>query len=111
MTIELGLAGLSFVRQVELPIVYKETPLAGKYKVDMVVEGQVVLELKSVTDFHPIHEAQILTYMRLGSWSIGLILNFNSRRMKDGIRRVSSLADFLSASAANSFFHGVANGR
>ena len=88
MTLELSRAGLSFQRQVELPVVYKGERLSGCYRIDMVVENAVVVELKSVTGMHPVHEAQILTYMRLGGWSSGLILNFENRLMKDGIKRM-----------------------
>jgi GxxExxY protein len=88
MTVELFQAGLAFQRQVELPIVYKGQRLSGAYRIDMVVENAVVLELKSATIAHPIHDAQLLTYLRLGGWTTGLILNFNTRLMKDGIKRV-----------------------
>ena len=88
MTVELRSAGLSFLRQVELPVVYKGERLSGSYRIDMLVENRVVLELKSATEAHPIHEAQILTYLKLGGWKVGLILNFNKRLMMDGIKRV-----------------------
>jgi len=88
MTLELSRAGLSFQRQVELPVVYKGERLSGRYRIDMIVENAVVVELKSVAGMHPVHEAQILTYMRLGGWSSGLILNFENRLMKDGIKRM-----------------------
>ncbi len=88
MTIELASEGLSFVRQVELPLVYKGRRLSGNYRIDMVVENSVVLELKAVPESHPIHEAQLLTYLRLGGWKVGLILNFDRRLMRDGVKRV-----------------------
>ncbi|MBN2875096.1 MAG: GxxExxY protein [Spirochaetales bacterium] len=86
--IELAHAGLSFNRQVELPVVYKGLSLSGSFRVDMVVENSVVLELKCVDAIAPVHQAQILSYMRLGGWKIGLLLNFKSAILKDGIRRV-----------------------
>ncbi|HET7838723.1 MAG TPA: GxxExxY protein [Rectinemataceae bacterium] len=88
MTLELQLEGLSFVRQVELPMVYKGHRLAGSYRIDMVVENEVVVELKAATDIHPIHEAQLLTYLRLGGWKVGLLLNFNYRLLRDGVKRI-----------------------
>ena len=88
MTVELAQAGLKFQRQVELPILYKGQRLNGTYRIDMVVENSVVLELKAATEIHPVYEAQILTYMRLGGWETGLILNFSKRLMKEGIKRV-----------------------
>jgi GxxExxY protein len=88
MTLELQLEGLSFVRQVELPMAYKGHRLAGSYRIDLVVENAVVVELKAATDFHPIHEAQVLTYLRLGGWKVGLLLNFNQRLLRDGVKRI-----------------------
>lgn len=88
LTVELRSTGLSFVRQLEIPIVYKGERLAGAYRIDMVVDNKVVIELKAMTDFHPVHEAQILTYLRLGGWRTGLILNFSKRLLVDGIKRV-----------------------
>lgn len=88
MTIELASEGLAFVRQVELPLIYKGQPLVGSYRVDMVVENKVVVELKAVNAWHPVFEAQVLTYLRLGGWKTGLLLNFNCRLMRDGIKRI-----------------------
>ena len=85
---EMADEGLSFVRQVELPLIYKGQPLAGTYRVDMVVENKVVVELKAVAAWHPVFEAQVLTYLRLGGWAIGLLLNFNCRMMRDGVKRI-----------------------
>jgi GxxExxY protein len=88
LTVEFSRSDIAFQRQVALPIFYKGERLSGSYRVDMLVEDSVVVELKSVTEAHPIHEAQILTYMRLGGWKTGLVLNFSTRLMKDGIKRV-----------------------
>jgi GxxExxY protein len=71
----------------DLPISYKGVQLDCGYKLDLVVENIVVVELKSVDSLHPIHEAQLLTYLRLGGWNVGLLLNFNVAVLKDGIRR------------------------
>jgi GxxExxY protein len=84
---ELELRGLPFRRQVPLPIVYKNVQLECGYRVDVVVDSTVVVEVKSVADIDPIHEAQMLTYMKLGGWKLGLLINFNVTMLKTGIRR------------------------
>ena len=84
---ELSLRGLAFERQLQLPVLYKGVSLDCGYKLDLVVEREVVLELKSVEKLLPIHEAQLLTYMRLGGYKVGLLLNFSVPLMKDGIVR------------------------
>ncbi len=86
--IELGQVGVSFARQVALPVVYKGTLLSGSFRVDMVVENKVVIELKCVETILPVHEAQLLSYLRLGGWKIGLLLNFKSNILKQGLRRI-----------------------
>jgi GxxExxY protein len=86
---ELTLRGVSFRYQVELPVVYKGLELDCGYRMDLVVEDTVVVELKSVEETHPVHEAQLLTYLRLSGKTIGLLINFNVPILKDGmIRRV-----------------------
>jgi len=85
---ELSLRGLSFRRQVPLPVTYKGVKLDCGYKLDLVVEDKVVLELKSVKAIEPIHEAQLLTYLRLSGKQVGLLMNFNTVLMKDGIKRM-----------------------
>jgi GxxExxY protein len=84
---ELAQAGVGFARQVALPIVYKGQRLALEYRMDMVVEPGLVLEIKSVEQLAPIHEAQLLTYLRLSGHRVGLLMNFNTAVLKDGIRR------------------------
>jgi GxxExxY protein len=86
LCIELELAGLAHERQKPIPVTYKDSPL-GEYRVDVMVEDTVVLELKSVERFDPIFEAQILSYLRLSGKPLGLLINFNTRLLKDGIRR------------------------
>ena len=86
--IELGMRGVAFERQVELPVVYKERPIDAKYRIDFVVGNVIALELKAVERILPIHEAQLLTYMRLGGYGTGLLLNFNVPVLKDGVRRL-----------------------
>jgi GxxExxY protein len=85
---ELEQAGVAIRRQAELPIIYKGIRLAVAYRLDFVVENRLVLEIKSVERVLPIHEAQLLTYLRMSGLRAGLILNFNHVVLKEGIRRV-----------------------
>ena len=85
---ELQLRGLAFQRQVDLPVVYKGIRLDCGYRADLVVEDRVVLELKTVEKIMPVHEAQLLTYLRLSAKRVGLLLNFNSAVLRDGIKRM-----------------------
>jgi GxxExxY protein len=85
---EMTLRGLRFQRQVELPVLYKGVQLDCGYRMDMVVEGLVVVELKTVDTLMPIHEAQMLTYLKLYRRHLGLLLNFNVPVLKDGIKRL-----------------------
>jgi len=85
---ELTLRGLSIDRQVAVPLLYKGHQLEAGYRIDLLVERTVVVEVKSVERLHPIATAQVLTYLRLSGLHVGLILNFNVERMKDGIRRI-----------------------
>ena len=84
---ELGLRGLAYKRQVALPIVYKEVKLDCGYRLDVMVEDTVILELKSVEELAPVYEAQLLTYLRLTGKPVGLLINFNAPVLKDGIIR------------------------
>ena len=86
LCIELKESGLSFERQKSLPVLYRGQKI-GDFRIDIVVEGQIVLELKSVERFDPVFEAQILSYMKLGHYKLGLLLNFNSKLLKDGLKR------------------------
>ena len=85
---ELSLANISFERQVLLPVAYKSLRLDCGYRLDFLVEKMVVLELKAMEGLQPIHEAQLLTYLRLGGWPIGLLINFNVPVLKKGIKRL-----------------------
>jgi GxxExxY protein len=85
---ELKQSGIGFHRQVPLPVIYKSIRLDCGYRIDIVVEDQVILELKTVERLMPIHEAQILTYLKLSGLRTGLLLNFNSAVLKDGMRRI-----------------------
>jgi GxxExxY protein len=85
---ELLIANISFERQVPLPVAYKSIQLDCGYRLDLLVEQPVVLELKTVESLQPIHEAQLLTYMKLGGWPIGLLINFNVPVLTKGIKRM-----------------------
>ena len=87
LCVEFGLRRLAYLRQVSLPLEYKGTSI-GDYRLDLLVEDTVVVEIKSVERHDPIFEAQVLTYLRLSKKPVGLLLNFNSRLMKDGIKRL-----------------------
>jgi len=87
LAVELRLAGLNFERQLVVPITYKGQPV-GEYRLDLVVEKAVVVEIKSVDRFDPIFEAQLLAYLKITGIKRGLLLNFNSRLLKDGIKRL-----------------------
>lgn len=85
---ELTDAGLSVDYEVEMPVIYKDLVLEHGYRIDLLVEDTLVIELKTVEKFHPVHLAQILTYMRLGKYPIGLLINFHVDLLKNGIKRV-----------------------
>jgi len=84
---ELELHDLKFRQQVELPLLYKGLKLNCGYRIDFIVEEKVVLELKAVEGILPVHQAQLLTYLRLSGVRVGLLVNFNVPVLKDGIRR------------------------
>jgi GxxExxY protein len=84
---ELALRRIPFERQVPLPLEYKGIRCECGYRLDILVAGAVVVEVKSIEAIAPIHEAQLLTYLRLGGWRVGLLMNFNVVVLKDGIRR------------------------
>ena len=85
---ELSLANIFFERQLALPVNYKSLQLDCGYRLDFLVEKTVILELKAVESLQPIHEAQLLTYLKLGGWPIGLLINFNVPVLKKGIKRM-----------------------
>ena len=84
---ELELRGIPFERQKEVPLDYKGCKLDCGYRLDLVVRNEVILELKAVDRIEPIHEAQMITYLRLTGIKLGLLINFNVPVLKDGIRR------------------------
>ena len=84
---ELTLRGMPFVCERPLPVAYKGLRLDCGYRVDLVVADAVVVELKTVDRLAPVHDAQLLTYLRLGGWKVGLLINFNVELLRNGIHR------------------------
>lgn len=87
-TMELGANELGFEAQLAIPAFYRGVRLNGGYRIDFLVEGQVVVELKAAERHEPVFTAQLLTYMKLTSCQIGLLINFNVPRLKHGIKRI-----------------------
>lgn len=85
---EMTLRKMRFVTQLQIPLIYKAITLEMYYRVDLIVEDVVVVEVKSVVSVLPVHEAQLLTYLRLTACPLGLLINFNEARLVDGITRV-----------------------
>ena len=85
---ELELEGLGVESEVELPLVYRGAEVKPGFRIDLLVEGQVIVELKSVAKLLPVHESQVLTYLKLTRLSTGLLFNFNVPVLKDGMRRL-----------------------
>ena len=84
---ELQLRGLEFEREKPMPVAYKGLHIDCGYRLDVLVDGRVILELKAVKELRPIHEAQLLTYLRLSGVRVGLLINFNVPVLRDGIKR------------------------
>jgi GxxExxY protein len=101
---ELARAGLRFERQRALPVRYKEVQLDCGYRLDFVIEGVLILELKAVTELHPIHEAQLLTYLKLDKKALGLLINFNVPILKNGVKRVACGNLFKEETGGRTFF-------
>ncbi|HBL78784.1 MAG TPA: GxxExxY protein [Aequorivita sp.] len=85
---ELKLMGLEVKQQVPLPVIYKDVKLNAGYRIDMIVENKVIIEIKSVDALAPIHTAQILTYLKLKDLKLGLLINFNEIKVIDGLKRI-----------------------
>ncbi len=85
---ELGQRGINVERQKSLPVVYREVKLEAGYRLDLLVDGRVIVEVKAVERLLPIHDAQLISYLRLSGCSLGLLINFNVRLLKNGIRRL-----------------------
>ena len=84
---ELKNLGLEVKKEISLPIIYKDIKLDHGYRIDLLVEDKIVLELKTVESFTDVHTAQILTYMKLGNYPLGLLLNFHTKLLKNGLKR------------------------
>jgi GxxExxY protein len=85
---EIARTGLTVEKEKPMPLVYEEVKLECGYRIDLLIERKLVIEIKSVEALNDIHLAQTLTYMKLGNYKLGLLLNFNVARLKDGIKRV-----------------------
>jgi GxxExxY protein len=94
---ELSALGIRFERQKPLPVKYKDVNLDCGYRLDLMVEDKIILELKTVEQLLPIHEAQLLTYLRLSGHILGLLINFNVPVLKNGVKRIAN--NFVDSSA------------
>ena len=88
LCLELAAAQVNFQREVPLPVIYKEVRLDCGYRMDLVIEDTVIVELKAIEQVLPLHEAQLMTYMKLSGKHVGLLMNFNVRLLKNGITRI-----------------------
>ena len=88
LVMELKLRGHTLVQQKAIPLWYKGFNLSGNYRLDLLVDDTVILEIKTVEKILPVHEAQLLAYLRLAEKNLGFVMNFNVRHMKDGIKRM-----------------------
>jgi GxxExxY protein len=88
LVIELGQRGLTVARQLEIPVTYKHERLRNVLRLDMLVNGLVIVEVKSVERILPVHEAQLLSYLRLSEKKLGLLINFNSAVLSRSVRRI-----------------------
>lgn len=84
---ELELCGIKYKQQVDLPLAYKGVQVGDGLRLDLIVEGKVVVELKVVKDFDSVHESQLLTYMRIAGCKVGLLINFNKPTSREGVKR------------------------
>ncbi len=81
-------SGLNIVKEKAMPLVFEEVKLECGYRIDLLVENKIIIEIKSVEALNDVHLAQTLTYMKLGNYKLGLLINFNVIKLKDGIKRV-----------------------
>jgi GxxExxY protein len=84
---ELNQAEIQFQTEVNCPVQYKDIHISCGYRIDLLIDNKLIIELKCVDKLHPVHEAQILTYMKLSNIKIGLLINFNEKFLRTGIRR------------------------
>jgi GxxExxY protein len=85
---ELDKAGFEVIKQKPMPLVYEEKKLELGYRIDLLVESKVIIEIKSVDEVNPVHFAQLMTYLKLSKCRIGFLINFNVQSLKDGIQRI-----------------------
>lgn len=85
---KLAQSGLKVEKEKAMPLIFEEVKLECGYRIDLLIENKLVIEIKSVEALNDIHFAQALTYMKLGDYKLGLLLNFNVTRLKDGIKRI-----------------------
>jgi GxxExxY protein len=88
LELELAAQKLRFARERVVPIIYKGNAVEARYRIDLIVEDRVVIEVKAVTALERVHEAQVLTYLRLSNCPVGLLINFNVPRLIDGVKRL-----------------------
>ena len=89
---EIKKSGLKVEKEITLPIIYKEIRLDQGYRIDLLIENKLVVELKTVENYTPVHFAQILTYLKLGNYPLGLLINYNSKILKNNIKRFINTA-------------------
>lgn len=89
---EIKKAGLKVEKEITLPIIYKEIRLDQGYRIDLLVEDKLVVELKTVENYTSVHFAQILTYLKLGNYPLGLLINYNSKILKNNVKRFINTA-------------------
>ncbi len=85
---KLGKSGFYVEKEKAMPLIYEDVRLDCGYRIDLLVERKLVIEIKSVSVLHPVHVAQTLTYMKLGNYNLGLLINFNVARLKEGLKRI-----------------------
>lgn len=85
---ELGINGIYTERQKEIPLIYQQVRMDCAYRIDLMVEGKLIVEIKSVDAVAPIHTAQLMTYLKLSNCKLGLLINFNSQNLRKGIQRI-----------------------
>jgi len=90
LSYELINVGLSIEQEKPLPVVYKDVKLDHGYRLDLLVENKVVVELKTIENFTDVHTAQVLTYLRLGNYKLGILINFHTALLKNGIKRIAN---------------------
>lgn len=88
LLIELETRMMHVQRQVELPVTYRKQKLDNRLRIDLIVENEVIIELKSVEKLLPIHQAQLMTYLKLSNKELGLLINFNEKLLKNGFKRI-----------------------